>query len=135
MKLRLRGNSLRLRLSQAEVAQLAATGTVEDRTSFPSGQALTYRVTTVSSLGQLDASMANDAITIRMPANYAKAWPSNPEVGLETLVPLGAGETLRVLVEKDFKCIDPPAHESQEGMYPNPAIAHGPSCTPTDTDD
>jgi hypothetical protein len=42
MKLRFHENSLRLRLSQSEVARLAETGRVENTVSFAPGQVLVY---------------------------------------------------------------------------------------------
>jgi len=50
MKLRIRGDSIRLRLKQGEVAQFAAGESIVEETHFP-GAVLTYR---------LDVSETND---------------------------------------------------------------------------
>jgi len=44
MKLRIQENSLRLRLTQKEIANLRDRGCVESFIAFPSGSALTYRL-------------------------------------------------------------------------------------------
>ena len=44
MKLRIRHNSIRLRLTQTEVTQLRDAGTVEEHIEFEQGQRLTYRI-------------------------------------------------------------------------------------------
>ena len=46
MKLRLHAGSLRLRLSQSEVARLGETGKVEDSIEFSSGSELLYAIET-----------------------------------------------------------------------------------------
>lgn len=44
MKLRLQGNSLRLRLTRSEVVRLNGHGSVEEAASFGSGGSLIYRI-------------------------------------------------------------------------------------------
>ena len=44
MKLRLRGNSIRLRLSQRDLATLLEDGAVEERVEFPGGSVLRHRL-------------------------------------------------------------------------------------------
>ena len=44
MKLRIRGNSARLRLTKTEVKHLAEKGLVEEKTDFGNGQTLVYAI-------------------------------------------------------------------------------------------
>jgi hypothetical protein len=44
MKLRLQGNSVRLRLTRSEVERLRETGLVEESIEFGSGESLVYRL-------------------------------------------------------------------------------------------
>ena len=44
MKLRVRGNSIRLRVSPDDLATLLGSGAIEDGVSFPGGQRLRYRL-------------------------------------------------------------------------------------------
>ena len=46
MKLRLQGNSVRLRLTRSEVERLRETGLVEESVDFGAGAALAYRLQT-----------------------------------------------------------------------------------------
>ena len=53
-------------------------------------------------------------------ADSADAWIGGNEVGLEAQQSLGPDRTLALLVEKDFKCLQPrPGEESYDG-FPNP---------------
>src|ERR1022692_2734556 len=89
MKLRLQGNSLRLRLTRSEVARLDDYGTVEEAASFRSGGSLTYRIQTASfrSGGSLTyriqsrtgteplyADFSGGAITVLIPIETVRAW-------------------------------------------------------------
>src|SRR5262245_34470779 len=64
MKLRLQGNSLRLRLTRSEVARLQDHGTVEEAASFTSGGSLTYRIQSRVGAEPLYADFRNGTITV-----------------------------------------------------------------------
>ena len=67
MKLRIKGDSLRLRLTQGEVRQLGETGSVEDRVRFGAGAALTYRVKRDIASSDMHATFTNNTIKIHLP--------------------------------------------------------------------
>jgi hypothetical protein len=118
MKIRIKGNSLRYRLTRSEVERLAATGCVEERINF--GEAtLVYSLRTTSQL-RLLASFKDNRITVYLPASMSNEWASTGKVGFNERVPLGA-ETLVLLVEKDFTCLDN-IEEDQSDNYPNPLL-------------
>ncbi len=48
MKLRIHGNSLRLRLNQAEVAQFSKTGYIEEALEFGTGARFTFSLESLS---------------------------------------------------------------------------------------
>ena len=110
MKLRLHGDSLRLRLSQAEVARLAETGRVEDTLTFARGQTLSYSLETGSALA---AAFDGRRISIVIPVAAAKHWMENDEAGIE-----GASGPVKVLVEKDFQCLH--SGDEDADAFPNP---------------
>ena len=61
MKLRIRGNSIRLRLSRTEVAQFAGNGNVEDTVEFGSSQpGLVYCIRTTPDGATMIATIANN---------------------------------------------------------------------------
>jgi hypothetical protein len=118
MKLRLHGNSIRLRLRQGEVRRLVERGVVEERTEFAEA-AFVYalRVTDATGIG---ADISQNRVEVTVPRGVAGQWASGEQVGIEGSQPTSGGQALRILVEKDFECIDAPPGESQEDAYPNP---------------
>jgi hypothetical protein len=68
MKLLLQGNSLRLRLSQSEVAQFSKTGFVEEGIQFEPGANFAYTLESMSSLSAPQAVFSNGCCASRFPA-------------------------------------------------------------------
>ena len=118
MKLRLQGNSLRLRLRQGEVRRLVERGLVEERTEFAES-AFVYALR-VADASEIGADIGRNRIEVIVPRGVAREWASGEQVGIEGSQPTPGGGVLRILVEKDFECIDAPPGESQEDAYPNP---------------
>jgi hypothetical protein len=118
MKLRIKGNSLRLRLSKSDVAALAEKGIVSDQISF-GFLSLTYELKTNSGIEKLQAFFSNDVISVHINESFAKAWKDNEVIGITGMQQIKNGETLKLLVEKDFQCLDP-THEDQSDNYINP---------------
>lgn len=112
MKLRIRGNSLRLRLSQREVTELAQQGRVEDAISFGPAK-LTYVLAT-SDVDRASATYESNRIVVTLPKERAHHWASTDEVGIEE-----KGE-LAILVEKDWSCLKPREGEDDADAYPHP---------------
>ncbi len=66
MKLRIRGNSVRLRLKQGEVDQVAAGESIVEETHFP-GSVLTCRLD-VSETNDIEANFTDGNLEISLPA-------------------------------------------------------------------
>ena len=124
MKLRIKGNSIRLRLGQSEMRRLLSEGIVSESTTFDLflGQRLEYVLCTASNLLGMTASFEGGRILVRMPVSVMRNWAGTDQVGVETTQIGGDGCELKILVEKDFECIDAPHDESQEDAFPNPQI-------------
>ena len=119
MKLRVRGNSLRFRLGRGEVRRLAEDGLVEERTEFaPGAPALVYALRTSEGPG-VSATFEGGRIIVSVPRTMARQWAAGDQVGLEGSQPVGAG-SLRILIEKDFECMDAAPGESQADAFPTP---------------
>lgn len=119
MKLRISGNSLRLRLNQAEVSQFSKTGFVEDCVEFPHGASLAYALESLSDLTSLRASFQGGWLRIQVPGADATEWFTTDRVGISGEQPLGDGKRLSILIEKDFQCL----HGSEgpdPDAFPNP---------------
>lgn len=112
MKIRIKGNSLRYRLTKTDVTRFISEGYVEETTNF-GGRVLTYALQR-STGTELNASFNNNKITMLMPAEMANQWQHTDIVGFENNT-----ATLYLLVEKDFACIDN-VQEDQSDNYPNP---------------
>jgi hypothetical protein len=124
MKLRIKGNSIRMRLGQSEVRRLLSEGIVSESTTFDLflGQRLQYVLCTATNLLAMTASFADGRIIVRMPVTVMRSWAGTDEVGVETAQVGSNGCILNILVEKDFECIDAPHDESQADAFPNPQI-------------
>ena len=122
MKLRLRGTSVRVRLTRGEVARLDVEGRVEEATEFgpgPEGR-LVYSLTSSAEARGLRACFAEGRIHLTVPADEAGRWAASDEVSLEAEQQLGDGRSLRILVEKDFACLTKRAGEEDADTYPHP---------------
>ncbi|TYP94459.1 hypothetical protein BC792_112124 [Sphingobacterium allocomposti] len=114
MKIRIKDNTVRFRLTKSEVAKLAADGRVGSSTSFVDGT-FQYGVEVVDS-DALSAGFVNGAIVLRMPMVMASALANTDQVGFE-----GMSGQVKLLVEKDFVCIDNTT-EDQSDNYPHPNL-------------
>ncbi|MFT4778137.1 MAG: hypothetical protein ACI80P_001169 [Flavobacteriales bacterium] len=122
MKIRIKGNSLRLRLTKSEVSALAEFGKVEEATLFPNGKSLIYRLQ-AESTSTNTAAFNNSEIIISVPHLWAKEWAVNEDVGVNFNVATGV-ESLLVLIEKDFNCLTPRVGENEEDHFKNPLTSH-----------
>jgi hypothetical protein len=120
MKLRIKGDSLRLRLTQSEVHALAEQGTVEDRVRFGAGAALTYRLKRDPGAASISARYADGAVEVRLPERAALGWCSSNEVTLQGAQPAAPDAELRIVVEKDFACLTVREGEDESDNFPNP---------------
>lgn len=74
MKLRIHGNSIRMRLNQADVAEFAASGRVATYLEFADSSRLTFILTASNSVTEPEARFANDSITVYVPKSRADEW-------------------------------------------------------------
>lgn len=119
MKLRIQGNSLRLRLSQSEVAQFSKTGFVEDSVQFAPGTRFTYTIETSSSLPAPLASYQDHWLRVQVPSSAATEWYTTDNIAITTDQPIEGGKALSILIEKDYQCLH--GGEARDpDAYPNP---------------
>jgi len=119
MKIRIKGNSVRIRLSRPEVDRFCAEGYLEDKTDF-GNSALIYALQGIEGIPGLSADFAEGRIVMYVPADIQKEWAANETVGYNNTLDLSSGSSLFLLLEKDFKCIDAPSYEDQSDNYDNP---------------
>ncbi len=134
MKLRIKGNSIRLRLGRSEVSNLVAGEIIEESTTFdPEGrQRLTFRLFSTKAVVEVSASFEDGSLTVRLPTDLARNWGTTERIGIEAVQPSSNGTSLRILIEKDLECLDAPPEESQADAYPRPS--HDAACSSTTRD-
>ncbi|PYV35725.1 MAG: hypothetical protein DMG22_01520 [Acidobacteria bacterium] len=115
MKLRIQGNSLRLRLTRKEVAQLHGRGRVESLIEFAPGRTLSYALEGSSGANAVGASFDGQAITVIVPKDQVAVWAEGEQVSIEGFDQAG----VHLLIEKDFQCMHKPGHQDPDA-YPNP---------------
>jgi hypothetical protein len=115
MKLRLQGNSLRLRLKRPEVERLCATGAVEEFVEFGCGATLTYRLYTVMQPGPAKTEFQDRTIAVSIGTDEARAWANSDDVGI-----YAQSGALAVSIEKDFRCLTRPLDDDERDTFPNP---------------
>ena len=109
MKLRLEEKSLRLRLSDAEVAQFAQTGRVAYTIAFGPApdQTLLYaleQLPATDPVTTVQVRYAAGALVVEVPAALAQEWTNTEKNGFSTQILVAEGRELRILVEKDLDC-------------------------------
>lgn len=109
MKLRIEDDTLRLRLSEAEVQEFAATGRVTAAVHFgaSAGQQLTYsleRLAAADAPAAVRVRYAPGALAVLVPGALADAWAGTDQNGFSEHVALADARQLRILVEKDLDC-------------------------------
>jgi hypothetical protein len=115
MKLRIQGNSLRLRLTRNEVAQLHDCGHVESSIEFGPGRTLAYALEGAPQAASVVASFEGRTIIVAVPTHLITKWAESDEISIEGPVQSG----VHVLIEKDFQCLHKPDQHAPDA-YPNP---------------
>jgi len=121
MKLRIRGDSIRLRLKRAEVDQIATGASIVEETHFPDA-VLTIRLD-VSENNDAAASFNNGNLVISLPKSRVLDWAATDEVSLVAEQNLSGASSLSLLIEKDFSCLEPGHHrdcEDDADTFPHP---------------
>ena len=124
MKLRIRGDTVRLRLSQSETVQLSEQGAVSDAVEFAPDSRLEYRLE-VGEVESPEARYASDRIVVTISKEAMGRWLDPTEVAIEAEQPLDPEHSLRVLIEKDFACLTPREGEDESDSFPNPQAGSG----------
>lgn len=112
MKIRIKGNSLRYRLTKSDMYRLSEEGYLEEKTDFGDRE-LIYVIQKTNG-SDLSAFFNDNVICLQIPGTMITELNNTDRVGFE-----GKKENLQLLVEKDFTCLDN-VTEDQGDNYPNP---------------
>jgi hypothetical protein len=122
MKIRIRGNSLRIRISRSEVDQFGIEGYLHESTELVNGM-FRYALREKAGITDLEAAFEDQVMTMYVPAGIPAQWAKNERVGYSNDMDLGNGRTLFLLLEKDFKCLDNTGNEDQSDNFENPSLS------------
>jgi hypothetical protein len=101
MKLRIQGNSLRLRVTQKEVAALCDGGRVEASLELAPGRPLFYSLESSRHDKTVTAGFSGCTVYVNVPQSLLAEWAGSDRVSIEGRSQAGA----QLLVEKDFPCL------------------------------
>ncbi len=121
MKLRIKGNSLRLRVSPSEMTRLLQTGRIEETIRFgpEEGAKLTYALEHSAHAPAMAVRYEQNEILVVVSSEDARRWAAGQEVGLYGESGSSHGP-LELAVEKDFACLDKKEAENAD-TFPNPS--------------
>lgn len=121
MKLRIKGDSLRLRVTPSEMSRLLQSGRIEETIHFSleSDAKLTYALMLAAQDGGIALRHLPHEIAVVISSALAYAWADGEQVGIYGAVNTAAG-LLELAIEKDFACLDKNDGENED-TYPNPS--------------
>ncbi|MEY3397633.1 MAG: hypothetical protein RL220_227 [Bacteroidota bacterium] len=118
MKTRIKGDSLRFRLTQSEVRALENGGRVTDLVTFSPSDKLEFSVEPWH-LSIFNISFGESVVTVQIPSTVLQGWELDEREGLYETVDNG-GEGLKLSIEKDFSCLKQRVGEDESDNFPNP---------------
>jgi hypothetical protein len=125
MKLRIKGNSVRMRLDRRDLAELIEVHRVEDALRFGPGddQILSYAVEAGDApSGRPRATYHSGRLIVTINVADLEAWNNSDRVGFDHEQAVEGG-VVRVVLEKDFACLDRSsgAEPGDDWAFPNPS--------------
>ena len=121
MKLRIRNNSVRLRLNRRDVERLSLEGLVSDvlRYGVHPEHVLDYGAE-VGSFDAISLRPEANGFVVQIPVVVGRSWIDTDSISLEATHEIDGVGTVDILVEKDLACLTP--REEDDGLaFPNPA--------------
>ena len=116
MKLRLRKNSVRLRVNRREVDLLASGEELREAVEFPGNSRVTY-VLQSSSESAPAASFEGGTISVSAPEDLVRSWAAGEAIGM--YFDFASDQSrLTVAVEKDLECMDRSEGERDPDAFP-----------------
>jgi hypothetical protein len=108
MKLRLQSNSIRLRLKRSEVDRFLRTGRVEETIMSGTGdqESFHYLLEANDTVAAPKALIAPGSVVVQVPIADALRWALTNQIGIEGEQAIDSKISLRILIEKDFACLD-----------------------------
>jgi hypothetical protein len=124
MKLRIKGNSLRLRVSRPELARFLDGERIEETIHFTRAPeaSLTYALESAVQVAPVRVQYESQIVKVIVSEDQASIWGAESQVGVYSSLDIGATGSLEVIVEKDFACLDRSDEENGDS-FANPQAA------------
>jgi hypothetical protein len=121
VKLRIKSNSLRLRVVRSELARLLVGERVEEATHFAPAPEAVLRYTLGVDFTSEDVHVRYGAgeIAVSVSSEQVRVWSEENQVGIYAMLDLGSVGTLEIAIEKDFACLDG-SDEDNHDTFVNP---------------
>lgn len=121
MKIRIKGNSIRLRLSQSEVELFDREGIVKEETNFGNeNPVFLYALVKNENSKNITAVFHLNEIRVIVPQILGNNWAKTDLVGINADMPIQNNQFLSILIEKDFQCLTVRNGEDETDNFPNP---------------
>ncbi|MBK9257023.1 MAG: hypothetical protein IPM42_16200 [Saprospiraceae bacterium] len=121
MKLRIKDDTIRIRLSQSEVNILKESGSVSSQCNITSEFKIQYTIHH-STQNEWQVSFQFSEIKIFVPEVVLSVFYDDSQVGFDHRISNGQPDGLYILIEKDFQCLTPRPHEDESDLFPNPQL-------------
>ena len=118
MKIRIKGNSIRLRLTKTDVADLKEKGMVKEETVFSFEAVFSYALFVDADSEEINAKFKDNCVTVFLPEKEAAILTDSQEITVKNSQYNGSADGLFILIEKDLQCLDETS-EDQSDMYEN----------------
>jgi len=121
MKIRIKDNTIRFRLSATDLKTLRKKGKVVSKCVFGSSQVFKYSVVSKKKGNSefLCVDLKENHIKVELAASDVKEWAKSDLEGFDAEMDNGTEEGLYVLIEKDWQCLKP-RDEDESDLFPNP---------------
>lgn len=119
MKIRILGNTIRLRIKMFESDVIREKGLIEEVCEFGPAESDKLRFQIVTGEDSFAIEQEQMRISIIVPRNVIETWTTTDQVGFEQEITTPKGKNISVLIEKDWACLDSD-RDQEEGSYPNP---------------
>jgi hypothetical protein len=122
MKLRIKGQSIRLRVSRSELERFMQGERIQETIYFApeEGAQFTYALEQTSDSLAVLVRPRGSEVTVIVPQSDALAWGTSDRVGIYGSIDLGLRGSLEFIIEKDFACLDLSDAENKD-TFPNPS--------------
>lgn len=125
MKIRMKGNSLRLRVARSEMARLLKDGRIRETIRFAAWPEASFTWALETGTQEKAATTvryASGQVAVVVAPADMRLWQQDDQVGIYARVDAGADEPLEVIVEKDFACLDGSDADNRD-TFSNPNLA------------